>query len=271
MTDLDPGYFNEPLSAVDPEIADALQHELERQQGTLEMIASENFVPRAILEYSLNDDKSMNLFASYSEGTRPGAVNTGFLSLPAYAQAQVAAQFSVPATVPEEKLHNYELGLKGDFFDHTLRILSDVYYAQDRGAQVAAALFYTNLQGVLAQANVTVGTGATNAWGTEWEFTWAPTEHLNFLAPEGVSTESEASAADVAKLVDQVKHDKASAIFVENITDKRLIDQIASETGLKVGGTLYSDALSTADGPAATYIDMINHNIETITAAVLSQ
>ncbi|MDR6190728.1 zinc/manganese transport system substrate-binding protein [Agrobacterium pusense] len=94
---------------------------------------------------------------------------------------------------------------------------------------------------------------------------------LNFLAPEGISTESEASAADVAKLVDQVKHDKASAIFVENITDKRLIEQIASETGLKVGGTLYSDALSTADGPAATYIDMVNHNIETISAAVLGQ
>ncbi|WP_454702118.1 zinc ABC transporter substrate-binding protein AztC [Agrobacterium burrii] len=94
---------------------------------------------------------------------------------------------------------------------------------------------------------------------------------LNFLAPEGISTESEASAADVAKLVDQVKHDKASAIFVENITDKRLIDQIASETGLKVGGTLYSDALSTADGPAATYIDMVNHNIQTIKAAVLTQ
>ncbi|MRG65274.1 metal ABC transporter substrate-binding protein [Rhizobium pusense] len=94
---------------------------------------------------------------------------------------------------------------------------------------------------------------------------------LNFLAPEGISTESEASAADVAKLVDQVRHDKASAIFVENITDKRLIDQIASETGLKIGGTLYSDALSTADGPAATYIDMVNHNIETISAAVLGQ
>lgn len=94
---------------------------------------------------------------------------------------------------------------------------------------------------------------------------------LNFLAPEGISTESEASAADVAKLVDQVKHDKASAIFVENITDKRLIDQIASETSLKVGGTLYSDALSTADGPAATYIDMVNHNIQTIKAAVLTQ
>jgi len=50
LTDLDPGYFNEPLSAVDPEIADVLQRELERQQNTLEMIASENFVPRAVLE-----------------------------------------------------------------------------------------------------------------------------------------------------------------------------------------------------------------------------
>lgn len=92
---------------------------------------------------------------------------------------------------------------------------------------------------------------------------------LEFLAPEGISTESEASAADVAKLVDQVRHDKASAVFLENVTNPSLIRQIASETGLKVGGTLYSDALSEKDGPASTYVDMINHNIETIKAAIL--
>lgn len=92
---------------------------------------------------------------------------------------------------------------------------------------------------------------------------------LKFIAPEGVSTEAEASAADVAKLVDQVKEDKASAIFVENITNPRLIEQIAAETGLKVGGTLYSDALSGEDGPASTYIDMFHHNVETIRVAVL--
>ncbi|TIT60437.1 MAG: metal ABC transporter substrate-binding protein, partial [Mesorhizobium sp.] len=63
---------------------------------------------------------------------------------------------------------------------------------------------------------------------------------LTFLAPEGVSTESEPSAADVAKLVSQVKQDKAAAVFIENITNARLIEQIASETGIKVGGTLYS-------------------------------
>jgi zinc/manganese transport system substrate-binding protein len=90
-----------------------------------------------------------------------------------------------------------------------------------------------------------------------------------FLAPEGISTEAEASAADVAKLIQQVRHDKASAIFVENITNQRLIEQIAGETGLKIGGTLYSDALSDADGPAGTYIDMMKNNIGAIKGAIL--
>jgi zinc/manganese transport system substrate-binding protein len=92
---------------------------------------------------------------------------------------------------------------------------------------------------------------------------------LTFLAPEGISTEAEASAADVAKLIEQVRHDKASAIFVENITNQRLIEQIAAETGLKIGGTLYSDALSDADGPAGTYIDMMRNNIGAIKGAIL--
>lgn len=92
---------------------------------------------------------------------------------------------------------------------------------------------------------------------------------LRFLAPEGVSTESEASAADVAALIRQIREDKASAIFVENITNPRLVEQIAAETGLKVGGSLYSDALSPAGGPAATYIDMMRHNITTIKGAIL--
>lgn len=92
---------------------------------------------------------------------------------------------------------------------------------------------------------------------------------LTFLAPEGVSTEAEASAADVAALIRQVREDKASAIFVESITNARLAEQIATETGLKIGGTLYSDALSAADGPAPTYIDLMRHNIATIKGAIL--
>ena len=66
-----------------------------------------------------------------------------------------------------------------------------------------------------------------------------------------------------------MKQDKAAAIFVENITNPRLIEQIASETGIKVGGTLYSDALSQPDGPAATYIDMMHNNIRQIKGAIL--
>lgn len=92
---------------------------------------------------------------------------------------------------------------------------------------------------------------------------------LTFLAPEGISTEAEASAADVAALIRQVREDKASAIFIESITNARLAEQIASETGLKIGGTLYSDALSAADGPASTYIELMRYNVETIKGAIL--
>ncbi|WP_442582443.1 zinc ABC transporter substrate-binding protein AztC [Mesorhizobium sp. ASY16-5R] len=91
---------------------------------------------------------------------------------------------------------------------------------------------------------------------------------LTFHAPEGISTEADPSAADVAKLIQQIRQDKASAIFVENITNPRLIEQIAGETGLKVGGELYSDALSDADGQAATYVDLMRHNIATIKGAI---
>ena len=92
---------------------------------------------------------------------------------------------------------------------------------------------------------------------------------ITFLAPEGISTESEASAADVAALIRQVRDDNASAIFVENVTNPRLIEQIAAETDLNVGGTLFSDALSDESGPAPTYIDMMRNNIATIRGAIL--
>lgn len=92
---------------------------------------------------------------------------------------------------------------------------------------------------------------------------------ITFLAPEGISTEAEASAADIAALIRQVRDDHAAAIFIENITNSALIDQIAAETGIKVGGTLFSDALSAPEGPASTYIDMMLHNVRTIRGAIL--
>ncbi len=91
---------------------------------------------------------------------------------------------------------------------------------------------------------------------------------LTFLAPQGLSTEAEASAQDVAGLITQIREEGISAVFVESITDNRLLEQIASETGATIGGTLYSDALSGPDGPASTYIDMMRHNMTTLTEAL---
>ncbi|MGH6803661.1 MAG: metal ABC transporter substrate-binding protein [Methyloceanibacter sp.] len=93
---------------------------------------------------------------------------------------------------------------------------------------------------------------------------------LKIVAPEGVSTESEASAQDVAKIIRQIKAERIPAVFIENITDHRLLEQIARETGAKIGGTLYSDALSGPDGPAPTYLDMFRHNVGTLSAALSS-
>ncbi len=89
-----------------------------------------------------------------------------------------------------------------------------------------------------------------------------------FLAPQGVSTESEASAADVASLIREIREKRAAAVFAENISDARLVEQIASEAGLKLGGTLYSDALSPAGGPAPTYIEMMRYNVQTLISAI---
>jgi len=91
---------------------------------------------------------------------------------------------------------------------------------------------------------------------------------VEFLAPVGMSTEAEPSAGDVARLIRQIRKEGVRAIFVENVTDPRLVQQIARETKAKVGGRLYSDALSGPDGPAATYVDMIRHNTRTIAGAL---
>jgi zinc/manganese transport system substrate-binding protein len=93
---------------------------------------------------------------------------------------------------------------------------------------------------------------------------------LKVIAPEGVSTEAEASAKDVAKIIRQIKAEHVPAVFMENITDHRLLDQIAKETGAKIGGTLYTDALSPPDGPAPTYLDMFRNNVGALTAALSS-
>ena len=91
---------------------------------------------------------------------------------------------------------------------------------------------------------------------------------FRFIAPEGISTETEASARDVAKIIRQIKAEKIPAVFLENVTDPRFLQSIAAKSGAKIGGTLYSDALSSPGGPAATYIEMMRNNIRELSAAL---
>jgi len=91
---------------------------------------------------------------------------------------------------------------------------------------------------------------------------------LTFLSPQGISTESEASAQDVARLIETIRDRGVSAVFFENIADTRLLERIADETGATIGGTLYPGALSEPDGPAPTYLDMMRHNATTLAQAL---
>lgn len=85
---------------------------------------------------------------------------------------------------------------------------------------------------------------------------------------QGVSTESAPSAKDMARIIRVVKEKKARAVFIENMSDPRMAERLAKETGAKLGGTLFSDALSDEKGPASTYMKMMRHNLSELVAAL---
>jgi zinc/manganese transport system substrate-binding protein len=91
---------------------------------------------------------------------------------------------------------------------------------------------------------------------------------LTFLAPVGIDTEAEPSARDLAVLIGQLKEQGAAALFVENITSPALVKQISDETGIEIGGRLFSDALSERGGPATSYLAMFQHNLGTLLEAL---
>lgn len=93
---------------------------------------------------------------------------------------------------------------------------------------------------------------------------------VTFLAAQGVSTESEPTPQQIARLIRQIRETRVKAVFFETISDPRLIERIGRETGARVGGALYSDALSPPNGPAATYIDMMRYNARTLTSAIVA-
>ena len=93
---------------------------------------------------------------------------------------------------------------------------------------------------------------------------------IDFRSPADFTTESEPSAGELTALITEMREDGIKALFAENITDPGLIKQLAREVSAEIGGTLYSDALSEASGPANTYINIFNYNIKEL-ATVLSK
>ena len=87
---------------------------------------------------------------------------------------------------------------------------------------------------------------------------------IEFMAPQGLSLDAEASAADVASVIDQIEERDVSALFLENINNPKLLQMISLESGVEIGGRLYSDALSELEGPAATYLNLMRHNMESL-------
>jgi zinc/manganese transport system substrate-binding protein len=91
---------------------------------------------------------------------------------------------------------------------------------------------------------------------------------VRFLAPQGVSTEAEPSAAQIAELIDQIKRDHIQVYFIENSNSAKLVEQVATATGAQPGGELYPESLSSANGPAATYVKLMEHNTDEIVSAI---
>jgi zinc/manganese transport system substrate-binding protein len=92
---------------------------------------------------------------------------------------------------------------------------------------------------------------------------------VSFHAPQGMNTDSEASAKDVARLISQIRKEKIKAVFVENISDPRLTQQLATEAGATLGGALYSDALSPTSGPAPSYLAMMRYNTQMLIVGMM--
>jgi zinc/manganese transport system substrate-binding protein len=91
---------------------------------------------------------------------------------------------------------------------------------------------------------------------------------IAFVSVQGLSTEAEPTADDLVKVVRQARDGHLSAIFLENMSDPRLAETVAQETGLRIGGELYADALSDPSGPAPDYLSLIRHNARQLLAAM---
>lgn len=148
-----------------------------------------------------------------------------------------------------------------------------------KAAPSQAEFFNTNAQHYLAKLNALnqrihlrlseVPTKTRKVLTSHDAFGYYSKEYgVTFLSPLGISTETEASAADIALLIDQIRKENIKAYFIENSNDARLVTQVANATGARLGGTLYPEALSDEAGPASTYLNLMEYNTQQIVRAL---
>lgn len=203
-----------------------------------------------------------------------------------HATTVVATHGIVPRKVAAGEILNRDRGA-GSLDPHAWQSVAnaEIYVANIRDAMVAAdpadaATYKANASAYLAklgaldhdvrEALAPIPVERRRVISTHAAFGYfAAAYDITFVAPQGVSTETEPSARDIATIITQIKKEKIPAVFLENISDPRLISQIASETGATIGGTLYSDSLTAKDGEAPTYIEMVRHNTRAIASALM--
>jgi len=145
--------------------------------------------------------------------------------------------------------------------------------AGNAGRYKAAATSYTSKLTTLdawAQSEISeVASARRNVISQHDSFEYFSARYgVKFIAPLGISTDSQPSAADMAKIIDQIRRQNITAVFLENMSDPHLMKQLETDAGAHIGGTLYSDALSPPDGPAPDYITLFRHNVVELVAAM---
>jgi zinc/manganese transport system substrate-binding protein len=157
--------------------------------------------------------------------------------------------------------------------------VANIRDALDAADPAGAAIYQANAENYLAKLDALdrevreqvaqIPSGRRKVISTHHAFGYfAAAYGIEFIAPLGVSTESEPGARDIAAIIRQIKTEGIPAVFLENISDDRLMRRISAETGAHIGGTLYSDSLTDEKGDAPTYIDMVRHNIRVLTSAL---
>jgi zinc/manganese transport system substrate-binding protein len=191
----------------------------------------------------------------------------------AHATIAVAAEDVAPLVTGVEDPHAWQNA------ENVITYVDNIERALSYADRPARAFFKTNallyqrelqdLDAEIRDTLIKIPLPARRAVTTHGSFGYfAAAYGVSFKSPLGTSTEEQPSAKALAALITGVRRNRITALFLENAADPRLIAQVARETGVKLSGTLYADALSKSDGPAPTYIALMRHNLKLLTEAM---